>query len=189
MVMPCFPSKPKIDDSFDHVIAESLALMPKSCTTILAPPQESQQTVYEPKVEPKVEPILSPKKEEAPTSEVPEHHTTITNSVAQAVVKAIKPSSPAILVKPGSKVKSSTIWLPEDRDRYIKLVKRYGNQPEKYVKHFKGKSLQQIKNFWMNHKYKGLCFLHLWERAVRARAKRAVTINQKTKKIFKGPYL
>lgn len=47
---------------------------------------------------------------------------------------------------------------------YIKCTKKYGPELRRYYRHFAMKSAQQVNNFWMNHRNRGLMLSSLCER-------------------------
>lgn len=64
----------------------------------------------------------------------------------------------------------------------------YGNNFKKFenAPDFVAKTPAQVRNFWMNHKFKGLRLLLIKERGELARKTRKISINGKSRRIFKG---
>ena len=53
------------------------------------------------------------------------------------------------------------VWSEAEKSDYLRLAKRYGFNLEKIAAFFAkstGKSKEQVRNFWMNNKLRGMCF-------------------------------
>ena len=62
------------------------------------------------------------------------------------------------------------MWSDAEKIDYLRLAKRYGYNVEKIAAFFAkktGKSKEQVRNFWMNNKYRGMCFNATCERRLR----------------------
>ena len=80
-------------------------------------------------------------------------------------------------------------WTEEEKELYIKLLRKYGRDYQKFNPRFPSKTPEQIRNFWMNNKYKGLALLDMMARWEKAREDKHGFKEKKMKRRFKGKRL
>ena len=80
------------------------------------------------------------------------------------------------------------IWTDQEKDLYVKELKKHGKDFVKIQERFPDKTVAQCRNFFMNNKFKGFGFAKLSlpktdepeAEEVKTRAKREVKANQKS---------
>ena len=97
--------------------------------------------------------------------------------------KLKKPTTTITLHKQSKRTQCS--WTDEEKQKYFRLAKKKGYNLKGFYRHFPQKSQQQVNNFWMNHKYRGMCLQTICERRDRMRLKHLVDYRL----VFKGKTL